>query len=183
MLCLPAYAKNVAFLRSLWKRTLRFVWSTWSAWPSSTAAWNPVLKISLGQTAGLMGFWKPMNFRNPVRIWGPFSSSRTFVPYMNRIQKNRAWMCNWYMCHISYHHWACKEMELGITGGEEDGVNNEDANPEDLYSKPEDALTKTSRRVKGSLGQLWHQVMGSRSICCFRPFFFGSGFHAFGGPK
>eukprot|EP00438_Fugacium_kawagutii_P034900 Skav224146 [mRNA] locus=scaffold462:357613:369408:- [translate_table: standard] len=30
------------------------------------------------------------------------------------------------------------EMELGITGGEEDGVNNEDANPEDLYSKPED---------------------------------------------
>ena len=81
-------------------------------------------------------------------------------------------MCNWYMCHISYHHWACKEMELGITGGEEDGVNNEDANPEDLYSKPEDALTKTSRRVKGSLGQLWHQVMGSRSICCFRPSFF-----------
>jgi len=40
------------------------------------------------------------------------------------------------------------EMELGITGGEEDGVNNEDANPEDLYSKPEeifqvyDALSK-----------------------------------------
>ena len=24
------------------------------------------------------------------------------------------------------------EMELGITGGEEDGVNNEDVNPEDL---------------------------------------------------
>ncbi|CAK9105756.1 6-bisphosphate aldolase) [Durusdinium trenchii] len=32
------------------------------------------------------------------------------------------------------------EMELGITGGEEDGVNNEDANPEDLYSKPEEIL-------------------------------------------
>jgi len=30
------------------------------------------------------------------------------------------------------------EMELGITGGEEDGVNNEDAKPEDLYSKPEE---------------------------------------------
>lgn len=30
------------------------------------------------------------------------------------------------------------EMELGITGGEEDGVNNEDANPDDLYSKPEE---------------------------------------------
>merc|ERR1719453_2574707 len=30
------------------------------------------------------------------------------------------------------------EMELGITGGEEDGVNNEDVDPEDLYSKPEE---------------------------------------------
>merc|ERR1711988_2010506 len=30
------------------------------------------------------------------------------------------------------------EMELGITGGEEDGVNNEDANPEDLYTKPDE---------------------------------------------
>jgi len=30
------------------------------------------------------------------------------------------------------------EMELGITGGEEDGVNNEDVNPEDLYTKPEE---------------------------------------------
>jgi len=30
------------------------------------------------------------------------------------------------------------EMELGITGGEEDGVNNENANPDDLYSKPEE---------------------------------------------
>jgi len=30
------------------------------------------------------------------------------------------------------------EMELGITGGEEDGVDNEDADPADLYSKPEE---------------------------------------------
>lgn len=30
------------------------------------------------------------------------------------------------------------EMELGITGGEEDGVNNEDVALEDLYSKPEE---------------------------------------------
>jgi len=30
------------------------------------------------------------------------------------------------------------EMELGITGGEEDGVDNEDCNPEDLYTKPEE---------------------------------------------
>ncbi|KAL7446881.1 hypothetical protein ACHAXM_011452 [Skeletonema potamos] len=42
------------------------------------------------------------------------------------------------------------EMELGITGGEEDGVNNEDVPLEDLYSKPEeiyqvyDALTPIS---------------------------------------
>lgn len=28
------------------------------------------------------------------------------------------------------------EIELGITGGEEDGVDNSDAKPEDLYSKP-----------------------------------------------
>merc|ERR1740127_352314 len=32
------------------------------------------------------------------------------------------------------------EMELGITGGEEDGVNNEDVNPEDLYTKPEEVF-------------------------------------------
>jgi fructose-bisphosphate aldolase class II len=42
------------------------------------------------------------------------------------------------------------EMELGITGGEEDGVNNEDVALDDLYSKPEeifqvyDALTPIS---------------------------------------
>ena len=30
------------------------------------------------------------------------------------------------------------EIELGITGGEEDGVDNSDANQEDLYSKPEE---------------------------------------------
>jgi len=30
------------------------------------------------------------------------------------------------------------EMELGITGGEEDGVDNEDCDPADLYSKPEE---------------------------------------------
>ena len=41
------------------------------------------------------------------------------------------------------------EMELGITGGEEDGVNNEDAKPEDLYTKPEEvwAVTKALMKV------------------------------------
>src|SRR6056300_1601854 len=29
------------------------------------------------------------------------------------------------------------EMEIGITGGEEDGVNNEDVDPEKLYTSPE----------------------------------------------
>jgi len=32
-------------------------------------------------------------------------------------------------------------MEIGITGVEEDGVNNENAKPEDLYSKPEEVLS------------------------------------------
>jgi len=32
------------------------------------------------------------------------------------------------------------EMEIGITGGEEDGVNNENVNPKDLYSKPEEVM-------------------------------------------
>ena len=44
---------------------------------------------------------------------------------------------------VEYMHRMAKmdmllEMELGITGGEEDGVDNSDANPEDLYSKPEE---------------------------------------------
>jgi fructose-bisphosphate aldolase class II len=30
------------------------------------------------------------------------------------------------------------EMELGITGGEEDGVDNTDVKQEDLYTKPEE---------------------------------------------
>ncbi len=33
------------------------------------------------------------------------------------------------------------EIELGITGGEEDGVDNSDVKPEDLYSKPEEVAT------------------------------------------
>ncbi len=32
------------------------------------------------------------------------------------------------------------EIELGITGGEEDGVDNSDVKPEDLYSKPQEVL-------------------------------------------
>jgi len=30
------------------------------------------------------------------------------------------------------------EMELGITGGEEDGVDNSDVDKDELYSKPEE---------------------------------------------
>ena len=32
------------------------------------------------------------------------------------------------------------EMEIGITGGEEDGVNNEDVDNNSLYTQPEDIL-------------------------------------------
>ena len=44
---------------------------------------------------------------------------------------------------VEYMHRMAKmdmllEMELGITGGEEDGVNNEDVAQEDLYTKPEE---------------------------------------------
>ena len=46
----------------------------------------------------------------------------TCVKYFKRMAAVRLWL----------------EMEIGITGGEEDGVDNEDANPEDLYSKPEE---------------------------------------------
>ena len=43
------------------------------------------------------------------------------VQYMERLAKMKIWL----------------EMEIGITGGEEDGVNNEDVDPEKLYTSPE----------------------------------------------
>jgi fructose-bisphosphate aldolase class II len=43
------------------------------------------------------------------------------------------------------------EIELGITGGEEDGVDNSDAAPEDLYSKPEEIDYAYSELKKVSL--------------------------------
>lgn len=52
--------------------------------------------------------------------------------YFERLVKMKIWL----------------EMEIGITGGEEDGVNNEDVDPEKLYTTPEqvyavyDALSK-----------------------------------------
>ena len=38
------------------------------------------------------------------------------------------------------------EMEIGITGGEEDGVNNENVDNASLYTQPED-IVRTSRAV------------------------------------
>ena len=35
------------------------------------------------------------------------------------------------------------EMEIGITGGEEDGVNNEHVDPEKLYTTPEQVLSNS----------------------------------------
>lgn len=54
------------------------------------------------------------------------------------------------------------EMELGITGGEEDGVNNEDVEMEKLYSQPEEvdqvytALSKVSKNftIAASFGNV-----------------------------
>jgi len=45
------------------------------------------------------------------------------------------------------------EMEIGITGGEEDGVNNEGAKPEDLYSKPEEVyqVVESFSKVPGAM--------------------------------
>lgn len=43
------------------------------------------------------------------------------VKYFEKMQKMKIWL----------------EMEIGITGGEEDGVNNEDVDPEKLYTTPE----------------------------------------------
>lgn len=43
------------------------------------------------------------------------------VEYFKRLTKMKIWL----------------EMEIGITGGEEDGVNNEDIDPEKLYTTPE----------------------------------------------
>ncbi|CUS20530.1 LAQU0S01e08680g1_1 [Lachancea quebecensis] len=45
----------------------------------------------------------------------------TCVKYFTRMSKMGQWL----------------EMEIGITGGEEDGVNNEHVSREDLYTKPE----------------------------------------------
>ena len=40
------------------------------------------------------------------------------------------------------------EIELGITGGEEDGVDNSDADPADLYSKPEEVAYAYERLLE-----------------------------------
>ena len=45
----------------------------------------------------------------------------TCVSYFKRMTKINCWL----------------EMEIGITGGEEDGVNNENVDNEKLYTSPE----------------------------------------------
>ena len=58
----------------------------------------------------------------------------TCVDYFKRMSKMKIWL----------------EMEIGVTGGEEDGVNNEDVDPSKLYTTPEQvyevhkALSKVS---------------------------------------
>ena len=57
------------------------------------------------------------------------------------------------------------EMELGITGGEEDGVDNSDRPVEDLYSKPEeiyqvyDELEKISPMFSGRFLPLMFELI------------------------
>jgi len=49
----------------------------------------------------------------------------TCVEYFKRMASLKIWL----------------EMEIGVTGGEEDGVNNEDVDPEKLYTSPEQVYT------------------------------------------
>ena len=38
------------------------------------------------------------------------------------------------------------EMELGVTGGEEDGVDNSDVDESKLYTQPEEVRARAKRR-------------------------------------
>lgn len=77
---------------------------------------------------------------------------------------------------VKYHTRMSKincllEMELGITGGEEDGVNNEDVDVEKLYSQPEEvdqvytALMKVSKNftIAAAFGNV-HGVYKSGNV-------------------
>ena len=59
------------------------------------------------------------------------------------------------------------EMELGITGGEEDGVDNEDANPEDLYTKPEEVY-QVYRRSRPCQRQVLDRRPSATCTACTR---------------
>ena len=50
----------------------------------------------------------------------------TCVKYFTRMAKINMWL----------------EMEIGITGGEEDGVDNTGVRPEELYTKPEQVCSR-----------------------------------------
>jgi fructose-bisphosphate aldolase class II len=52
--------------------------------------------------------------------------------YFERLEKMKIWL----------------EMEIGITGGEEDGVNNEDVDPDKLYTSPEQVYAVYERLSK-----------------------------------
>ena len=58
------------------------------------------------------------------------------------------------------------EMELGITGGEEDGVDNENANPEDLYTKPEEVRRQHATRARHGAQLAGHCGNGHRGARC-----------------
>ena len=61
------------------------------------------------------------------------------------------------------------EMEIGITGGEEDGVNNEDVDPEKLYTTPQQvqqapilpaaAVASAPPRLAAAGGWRWREIL------------------------
>lgn len=85
------------------------------------------------------------NFKNKGY---PLFSSHMLDLSKENIKKNIA-ICNKYLIKMQKIN-IFLEIELGCTGGEEDGVNNTDLNTELLYTKPEDVnyayeiLTRTS---------------------------------------
>lgn len=62
------------------------------------------------------------------------------------------------------------EMELGVTGGEEDGVDNSDVKKEDLYSKPEEIYqVRLQRGRRPADCRLSAHMAGPRLHACAHP--------------
>ena len=82
----------------------------------------------------------------PPQHGEPLFSSHMIDLSEEPIEENIA-ICEKYLARMSKMGMVL-EMELGVTGGEEDGVNNEDVAKEDLYSKPEEIYEVYQRLSK-----------------------------------